>query len=98
MKQLREFIVSTLVGRLLVVAPIYLVVLLLLKAMHPWRVLCGQWQCCSQNGYPPKSPLSAPRLDSLFPHRCRRPHPGRARGPGANREVPIREDPRLRTL
>jgi hypothetical protein len=33
MKQFREFVVNTLVGGLLVVAPIYIAVLLLLKAM-----------------------------------------------------------------
>ena len=50
MKQFREFIVSTLVGGLLVVAPIYLGVLLLLKAMQslvglvrPFAMLLPEW-------------------------------------------------------
>ncbi len=50
MKQFREFIVSTLVGGLLVVAPIYLAVLLLLKAMQslvglvrPFAMLLPEW-------------------------------------------------------
>ena len=50
MKQFREFVVSTLVGGLLVVAPIYLGVLLLLKAMQslvglvrPFAMLLPEW-------------------------------------------------------
>jgi uncharacterized membrane protein len=50
MKQFREFVVNTLVGGLLVVAPIYLAVMLLLKAMHslvgfvrPFAMLLPEW-------------------------------------------------------
>lgn len=50
MKQFREFVVNTLVGGLLVVAPIYLAVLLLLKAMQavaglvrPFAMLLPEW-------------------------------------------------------
>jgi len=50
MKSFREFVVSTLVGGLLVVAPIYLAVLLLLKAMQavaglvkPFAMLLPDW-------------------------------------------------------
>ena len=50
MKQFREFAVNTLVGGLLVVAPIYVAVLLLLKAMQssvalvqPFAMLLPEW-------------------------------------------------------
>jgi uncharacterized membrane protein len=50
MKQFREFVVNTLVGGLLVVAPIYIAVLLLLKAMQssvglvrPFATLLPEW-------------------------------------------------------
>lgn len=50
MKQVREFVVSTLVGGLLVIVPLYLAVLLLLKAMHavvglvrPFTMLLPEW-------------------------------------------------------
>jgi hypothetical protein len=50
MKQFREFVVNTLVGGLLIVAPIYLAVMLLLKAMQslvgfvrPFAMLLPEW-------------------------------------------------------
>jgi uncharacterized membrane protein len=50
MKQLREFVVNTLIGGLLVVVPIYLAVLLLLKGMQsvvglvrPFAMLLPEW-------------------------------------------------------
>ena len=50
MKQCREFVVSALIGGLLVVAPVYLAVLLLLKAMQslaglmrPFAMLLPAW-------------------------------------------------------
>src|SRR5215475_6378994 len=50
MKQVREFVVSTLIGGLLIIVPLYLAVLLLLKAMNavvslvrPFTMLLPEW-------------------------------------------------------
>ena len=47
MKHAQEFFVNTLVGGLLVVVPVYLAVLLLLKAMQSVAGLRGQWRSYS---------------------------------------------------
>ena len=90
MKQLIEFVAKAFVTGLLILVPVYLSVLLLLKAMQsavgfvrPFAMLLPEW-------LPAENLLSlSPCVDCLFPHRCCHPHAGRASDPGAHRKIPF---------
>ena len=58
MKHVREFIVSSFVGGVLIVVPIYLSVCSCSKLCERWKVLCGHLPSCSRNGSPPNRLLS----------------------------------------
>ena len=89
---------STFFGGLLVVVPLYLSVLLLLKAMQsvvglvrPVAMLLPAW-------LPAEHALSLLLvIIAMFSHRCCRSHAGRASNPRAYREISFRKNPRLRT-
>ena len=92
------FLKTTLVGGLLVFVPIYLAVLLLLKAMGSVVGLVRPFSRLLPDWVPADNLLSAPRAECLLPHRSWHPHPGWASDAGADRDISLRTNPRLRTL
>ncbi len=99
MRAYGKFVLSTLVAGFLVVAPIYLAALLLLKALksliglvQPIAKLLPAWLPAEQ------ITCFAAHLDCLLPYWGRDPHSDRASDLGANREVLVPENPRLRTV
>ena len=88
MKQFIEFVVKAFVtGLLILLVPVYLSVLLLLKAMHSVTSLARPFAMLLPEWLPAEHVLSSSRVDCLFPHRCCRPHSCRASARGANREI-----------
>ena len=89
---------STIFAGLLVLAPIYLAVLLLLKAIRSLSTILGPRQVAPTMVTRCTHSFFASRLDNLLPHWFWNPLSDRARDLGANREVTIPENPRLSTL
>ena len=98
MKYAWEFVKNTLVGGLLIVVPIYLAVLLLLKAMQSVMGLVRPLAQLLPAWLPADNIFAAPGVESLFPHRSCRPRPNGASAAGASGAVVVRTHPRLRPL